>query len=199
MTAQTKHATGAALKELALATNQQHTTSLDQLLHLITLHGKQHLLEIETDLVQTNYLLSGAIEKLSASFMAIHATASAQQQAMQALLASADPSADMPNQPVDYHLQMREEVNAAITALQFQDMTSQLIARALDHVGSLKASLEVLGAQNNEQRLQDDTTTVARLMQALQQHFVPDQATLSPRLRKSVAQRDMDSGAIELF
>ena len=44
------------------------------LLSGLSMHGGQHLSEIETDLIQTNILLSEAIEKLSASFMAIHET-----------------------------------------------------------------------------------------------------------------------------
>ena len=46
---------------------------IKKLLTGLSEHGSQHLSEIETDLVQTNILLSEAIEKLSASFMAIHA------------------------------------------------------------------------------------------------------------------------------
>jgi len=49
-------------------------------------HGTQHLAEIETDLVQTNILLAEAIQKLGASFMAIHEAVSAQQQAIDAMI-----------------------------------------------------------------------------------------------------------------
>ena len=47
---------------------------LKELLSGLSEHGSQHLTEIETDLVQTNVLLSEAIEKLSASFMAVSYT-----------------------------------------------------------------------------------------------------------------------------
>lgn len=141
--------------------------------------------------MQTNYLLSGAIEKLGDSFMAIHATASAQQRA-------AHKHDNLTDADIDYDAQLREQVDAAVTGLQFQDMTSQLIARALDHVSSLKASLEVLTAGN--QALQrDDPMALTLLMDALQQHFVPDQGLPTSRLRKSVAQNTMNSGEIELF
>ena len=43
-----------------------------RLLSGVSDHGKQHLSEVETDLKQTHLLLEEAIEKLTASFMAIH-------------------------------------------------------------------------------------------------------------------------------
>ncbi len=62
-------------------------SQIRHLLSSLSGHGKQHLTEVETDLVQTTYLLSEAIEKLGASFMAIHEGVAAQQEAVDTLLA----------------------------------------------------------------------------------------------------------------
>ena len=44
---------------------------LRKLLAAVSDHGKQHLVEVEADMLQTTFLLSEAIEKLSTSFTAV--------------------------------------------------------------------------------------------------------------------------------
>ena len=60
-------------------------SQVKRLLTSLSDQGSQHLTEVETDLVQTTYLLSEAIEKLGASFMAIHAGVAAQQEILDQL------------------------------------------------------------------------------------------------------------------
>ena len=50
-----------------------------RLLSGVSDHGRRHLNEVETDLVQTTLLLEEAIEKLTSSFMAIHQAVDARQ------------------------------------------------------------------------------------------------------------------------
>ena len=57
-----------------------------RLLSGVSDHGRRHLNEVETDLVQTNLLLEEAIDKLTGSFMAIHRTVDARQEAIDRLL-----------------------------------------------------------------------------------------------------------------
>ncbi|MEZ0288685.1 MAG: chemotaxis protein, partial [Methylophilus sp.] len=52
---------------------------LRELLAAVSRHGDWHLLEIETDLQQTTFLLNEAIEKLSTSFMNVYAQLTEQQ------------------------------------------------------------------------------------------------------------------------
>ncbi|MGB2832358.1 MAG: hypothetical protein WBC07_05365 [Methylotenera sp.] len=59
---------------------------LRTLLAAVSDHGKQHLVEVEADLLQTTFLLSEAIEKLGASFMAVHEAVTEQQQVINALM-----------------------------------------------------------------------------------------------------------------
>ena len=64
-------------------------SQVKQLLTVVSNHGAQHLNEVEIDLEQTTVLLGEAIEKLGASFMALHAAVSAQQDIVDLLLTGA--------------------------------------------------------------------------------------------------------------
>ncbi len=99
------------------------SAQIKNLLAGLSAHGAQHLTEVETDLVQTTFLLGEAIEKLGASFMAIHAAVCAQQKIIDTLL-SVVPA---PEEAAERIKTVQEEiglhVNSAVTGLQFQDMT----------------------------------------------------------------------------
>ena len=62
------------------------TTELRSLLATVADHGKQHLVEVEADLLQTTFLLSEAIEKHGVSFMAVLESVTAQQSVLNSLL-----------------------------------------------------------------------------------------------------------------
>ena len=65
-----------------------------RLLSGVAIHGRRHLTEVETDLLQTELLLEEAIDKLTSSFMAIHSAVGARQEAIDRLLAGEKPSAE---------------------------------------------------------------------------------------------------------
>jgi len=100
--------------------------------------GGAHLQEIERDLAQMDALLEAATRKLIESFMAIHRDVASQQRALAAF--AADPAG------VDAHAArldaLREDiarhVGEAISGLQFQDMTSQLIRRMGEHLAGVR-------------------------------------------------------------
>jgi len=91
---------------------------LRRLLTAVSEHGKQHLLEVEADLMQTMFLLSGAIEKLGASFMAIHEAVTTQQLEINVFLNNADVLHDTRNSIRESREKISAEVNAAVTGLQ---------------------------------------------------------------------------------
>src|SRR6476619_3249430 len=97
-----------------------------RLLSGVSAHGRRHLTEVETDLLQTELLLEEAIDKLTSSFMAIHSTVGARQGAIDRLLAGAAPSAEDSAHLSGMSGEIGRHVNTAITSMQFQDMTSQL-------------------------------------------------------------------------
>src|SRR5476651_224138 len=115
-----------------------------RLLSGVSDHGKKHLTEVETDLIQTGLLLEEAIEKLSVNFMAIHDAVGAQQQTINLLLAGGSPTPEDRALLEALHGQVGGHVNAAITSMQFQDMTSQLIDRTLKRVTGLREFLGTL-------------------------------------------------------
>ncbi|PCI61087.1 MAG: chemotaxis protein [Methylophilaceae bacterium] len=172
---------------------------LRQLLTAVSDHGAQHLLEVEADLNQTTFLLNGAIEKLSDSFMAIHETVTAQQQEIDVLLSSAD----VPDTDRQSILALREkisvEVNAAVTGLQFQDMTSQLIARVIKRVSGLRESLAELATHGEGMAPEHEHEEIVRLLEEMSASLNLRNDALKGGLIKSVGQQDMSSGDIELF
>ena len=72
--------------EIFMTTKKLLGSQVKHLLSNLSDHGTQHLTEIETDLVQTSFLLGEAIQKLGASFMAIHEAVTAQQETIDLLL-----------------------------------------------------------------------------------------------------------------
>jgi len=153
-------ATGIVAKELSscqdvdgiddgiiLMINKEKLLSLQlkRLLSSLSDHGTLHLTEVETDLVQTGFLLNEAIEKLSTSFMAIHEAVCAQQAIVDALLEHSASSPDTAEKLKAAQAEVGLRVNSAVTGLQFQDMTSQLIGRTVRRVNGLR---DVLAAVN---------------------------------------------------
>jgi len=57
-------------------------TQVMRLLSGVSVHGDQHLAEVERDLVQMDVLLDEAIKKLCTNFMAIHHAVDRQQEAL---------------------------------------------------------------------------------------------------------------------
>ena len=119
---------------------------MKRLLSGVSDHGRRHLTEVETDLIQTGLLLEEAIEKLTFNFMAIHQAVEAEQDTIRLLLAGGTPTAEQKGALEALHAQVGNHVNAAITSMQFQDMTSQLIDRTLKRVTGLREFLGTLGA-----------------------------------------------------
>lgn len=180
-------------------TSNSLALQIKDLLSTLSEHGRQHLNELETDLMQTNVLLTEAIEKLGASFMAIHAAVTAQQQLVDALLANeASSQTDMVRlreqaSQIDLH------VNSAVTGLQFQDMTNQLIGRTMRRVVGFRDVLEILGngAEGLEAEASDDKMICA--LNKINDMLEAENAVLERELWKAVQQTHMESGDIELF
>jgi molecular chaperone DnaK (HSP70) len=162
-------------------------------------HGTQHLTEIETDLVQTSFLLDEAIEKLGASFMAIHAAINAQQEAVEVLLSGKSPTPEITEQLKARHDEIGRHVNAAVTGLQFQDMTSQLIGRTVRRVAGLRDVLGDIGASSAGMPLDSNVDTVIQTLNGIGKALEEQSVKLESALWKAVCQTHMESGDIELF
>lgn len=175
------------------------TTELRSLLAAVSDHGKQHLVEVEADLLQTTYLLSEAIEKLGASFMAVHEAVTQQQQVINTLMKNHPLDQDETEQLEAFKLKIGEEVNAAVTGLQFQDLTSQLLTRTIKRVNGLKDLLHELGSHSNAIDPDHEHEEIAKFLDDMSHTLHVGSRALSGGLKRSVDQQDMATGDIELF
>lgn len=182
-----------------MASHKVPVAELRALLSVVGEHGAQHLIEAEADLAQTSYLLSGAIEKLSESFMAIHASVTEQQAVIDTLLEGMDTNTESYQQVLTLREKISTEVNAAVTGLQFQDMTSQLIARVIKRIGGLKDSLETLAEHGNDMDIAHEHEEIVKQLEEMRSGLHMRNDALKGGLNKSVKQEDMTSGDIELF
>lgn len=170
-----------------------------ELLGSVAEQGIGHLIEVETDLAQTALLLTEAIEKLGASFMAIHASVSAQQQSVDRLLAGAVPNAEELVELNNIHRAIGQHVNAAVTGLQFQDMTNQLIERSRSHVAGVREALALLSQTAASITPHTDLPALEALLDQASAAIGERRMLLHDTLRKSVNQTHMESGDVELF
>lgn len=169
-----------------------------QLLSGVSEYGDLHLAEVERDLAQMDVLLTEAIKKLCESFMAIHQVVDRQQKAVKALLAGGTHTPEDVARLEALRSEIDQHVGAAVTGLQFQDMTSQLIGRMARHLVGLR---EVIGALDVSESVMPEAGNDATLMML---NDISDRVTsrfseLEGVVRSTVNQRHMESGDIELF
>lgn len=169
-----------------------------RLLSGVSVHGDQHLAEVEQDLVQMNVLLDEAIKKLYASFMAIHQAVELQQQALGSLQADSMPLPEYVAHFEALRGEISQHVGAAVTGLQFQDMTSQLIGRMAQHLAGLRDMCGALGADESALATGDEEALQA-MLDDLTERVDARVSGLACGVRSTVNQRHMESGDIELF
>ncbi|MEJ7804519.1 MAG: chemotaxis protein [Telluria sp.] len=162
-------------------------------------HGKRHLTEVETDLIQTGLLLEEAIDKLTASFMAIHGAVISRQDTIDLLLAGGTASTEERERLTRMAGEVGEHVNSAITSMQFQDMTSQLIERTIKRVGGLREFLGTLGAHGAVVAPDSGSEEIVELLGKVSMALAIQSLELRSVLRKAVNQQHLESGDIELF
>jgi molecular chaperone DnaK (HSP70) len=162
-------------------------------------HGRRHLSEVENDLLQTTLLLEEAVEKLTASFMAIHQTVGARQEAIDRLLAGQAPSAEDSACLTAMSGEVGKHVNSAITSMQFQDMTSQLLSRTLRRVHGLREFLSTLSEHGADILPEADCDEIVDRLGKVSMALAIQSLELRTVLRKSVEQRHLESGDVELF
>ena len=170
-----------------------------RLLSGVSAHGRRHLTEVETDLLQTELLLEEAIDKLTSSFMAIHNAVGARQDAIDRLLAGGTPSAEDSAHLSAMSGEIGAHVNTAITSMQFQDMTSQLLDRTLKRVTGLREFLGTLGEQGADILPETCSEEIVERLGKVSMALAIQSLELRSVLRKSVEQRHLESGDIELF
>lgn len=186
-------------KDPSMPASPQLGSQVKNLLSGVSDHGTQHLTEVETDLVQTAVLLGEAIEKLGASFLAIHAAVTAQQEIVELLLAGKADAPEVAQRIKAVHGEIGAHVNAAVTGLQFQDLTNQLIERTVKRVAGLRQFLGALGTSGAVVMPESDNEQLTALLEGVNHTLVSQSQELDGFLRKAVHQENLGCGDIELF
>jgi hypothetical protein len=174
-------------------------SQVKQLLSGVSGHGTEHLLEVETDLVQTTLLLAEAIEKLGASFFSLHSAISSQQEEIDILISSGVAPVESIDRLKVIQSDINSHINAAVTGLQFQDLTSQLISRTVQRSEGLRNVLNTLGLIGDGIPHDSGTDEISVLLKEVTLRLETQSIALRGLLRKTVNQKDLDSGDIELF
>lgn len=182
-----------------MAPNEMMGSQVKCLLSGVSDHGDRHLAEVETDLVQMNILLGEAIKKLGASFMAIHGALCIQQETVNLLLSGGTPAPECIARLEAIHGEIGQHVNAAVTGLQFQDMTSQLIDRMVTHLAGLRDVFGALDSGSSNVLPESDHEDIVSLLNSINRMLAERSVALEDVARKAVSQRHMESGDIELF
>ncbi|MBC3933520.1 MULTISPECIES: chemotaxis protein [Undibacterium] len=170
-----------------------------QLLSGVSDHSSAHLSEVETDLAQTALLLGEAIEKLGISFMSLHSAVIKEQDEINLIINSGA----VTNESVDrlklIQSEIASHINSAVTCLQFQDLTSQLISRTMQRCEGLREVLVTLGVVGDDISTESENEDLESLLKETTQRLDKQSADLQSLLRKAVHQKHLDSGDIELF
>jgi len=182
-----------------MATKRMLGLQLKRLLLGVAASGDQHLAEIKADLTQTNFLLAEAIGTLSSDFMAIHAAIDAQRQIIDRLQAG---QALTDTDTIDLNqisAEIGSRVGSVVTGLQFQDMTNQLLGRALQRVAGLSEVLQTLDDSGTGIARETAVEDIVALLENVNRSLEERSEKLDSNLWKSVCQTHMGSGDIELF
>lgn len=180
---------------------QSHNLAIElrHLLGALSLQSDRHLSEVETDLQQTGTLLSEAIEKLGSSFIGMHAAMVAQQALICSLEESMTLSPQLKEALAQLQADSNAQVNAGVTALQFHDMTAQLLGRIASHVASLRDVLEGVGASGLALAGNDDDDCALAVLGSANRLLHEKSTLVDGVAPKAVAQTHLQSGDVELF
>ena len=170
-----------------------------RLLSSVSHHGEAHLTEVEIDLVQISLLLEGAIEKLSYNFISMHDAVSAQQDAINILLAGGQLTEQQRANLVLAEADIGRHVNSAVTSMQFQDLTNQLLERTMKRAAGLREFLITLGAHGADIAAISGDDEVIELLGKVRMALAEQSLKLRGALRKAVHQQHLESGDVELF
>lgn len=162
-------------------------------------HGISHLTEIESDLLQTNLLLEEAIAKLVASFMAINGAISVHQEMLDALLSKRAIKQECFTGISTISDEIGRHINDAVTSLQFQDMTRQLLERTSKRIAGLSGILGSLGSSGSGMSEDIECEEMLVLLRSINRQLDFQHNDLAERLWQTVRQKHLDSGEIELF
>lgn len=182
-----------------METKNLQITEFQCLLEGVSTHGANHLIEAEADLMQTSFLLGEAIERLTTSFMQINYAIQTQHDAFEKLMQEQVIPANNLQKFTQFRDQINTEINTVVTGLQFQDLTSQLLARTMKRLNGLRDVLSALSSEDHRQPTENDHDAVEKLLKKVNESLSVRSSALQAGMRQQVTQKHMGSGDIELF
>lgn len=175
---------------------------LRKLLTALSEHGSRHLIDVDADLKQAAFIMNEAIEQLNVGFLSLD-----KKQNEQYALISEIGDAEQTAADQAALKKLREEINQqtqqVVTSMQFQDMSNQIIERCMKRVNGLKAILDELGTHGEKvdaSHLANEKEDIAAYISNIKQNLHKGSDAITGEINvKSVRQKDMSSGSIELF
>lgn len=95
--------------------------------------------------------------------------------------------------------ELEDVTGKALPAMQFHDISNQLLAHIQDRFDTFLAELERLSRGLRDASAAVDASAMARELAVMRQTLNENMAALDRRLRKPVARDNMASGEVELF
>lgn len=179
--------------------NIRWKSSLQELLQNIAGNGSIYLSEMESDLLQINLLLMEAINKLGTNVVLIGQDVNHLQGMVKQLINSKGDSQFMMDRINDLNEIIGSNVASVVTAMQFQDMTSQLLDKVLSRVTGLQTMLEELEKLATEVSGAESEGDIQMMVSAIGEEMNELRRSLEGLHAQRVSQKHMESGSIELF
>lgn len=166
-----------------------------QLAHLSKL--SQHQLQAAEEAVaHTQAILAEAIERLNTSFFGIHALIRAHEQTCRQIGKPEDPGFDCNVTAGDWANAAAAHVQSAVTALQFQDISSQLLADSQRRIAGVRALLEAALPEASDKGAPAEDFFLGN---ALEKALARQGKSLEDLRPSPIAGPSADQGGIELF
>ena len=182
-----------------MTSKTEWSADLQELLRDVAGNGSIHLSEMESDLLQINLLLTEAINKLGSNVIQIGQNVQVQQQFVRQLTETASYSPFALEKLDKLNQVMDSNVASVITAMQFQDMTSQLLDKVFSRVAALQGmieEIEKLVVKVSDAKNEED---VQMMIRAMSEEMNSKRVELEGQYAERVSQKHMESGSIELF
>lgn len=172
---------------------------MQELLQNIAGNSSIHLSEMESDLLQINLLLMEAINKLGTNVVRIGQDVQRQQEIVRQLAESENCSPFAVEKLDELNREIDVNVASVITAMQFQDMTSQLLDGVLSRVTGLQEMIEEVDKLASEVSGAESEGDIQMMVRATGETMTQRRHELEELHAKRVSQKHMESGSIELF
>jgi chemotaxis regulatin CheY-phosphate phosphatase CheZ len=173
--------------------------SLQELLGSVVGNSFIYLSEMESDLLQINLLLMEAINKLGDNVIEIGQSVRYQQQIVKQLAMAGNNSPFELERLEKLGQSVDDKVRSVVIAMQFQDMTSQLLDKVLSRVTGLQKMVEDMEKLASEVSRAESDGDVRMMIRAAGAEMTSQRHELEKSHIDRVSQKHMESGSIELF